>query len=141
MPVPKVHRAGPAAGRQPGRRRIAAALATLLLAACGDLGSGPDPGSGGTFAIGVGAGTQPLYTWTAGPAIDVQVFRAAALADPVWAVASPVQRNIGSPVRHGTVPAGALLLRDTEPALTRGVLYRVQIRLADGQQAFQEFRP
>ncbi len=120
------------------------ALSALFLAgatACADdLGAGGD-NAGGDFDVGVSSGTQPQYSWPGGSAVSVTVVRASNQTVFVWAISSPTLRNIASPVRHGAVPAGALLLDNTEPALSAGVRYRVAITLANGQTAFREFVP
>lgn len=120
---------------------LAGALALAVGAACSDdLGAGGD-NAGGDFSISVGSGNTPQYTWPGGPAVSVTVVRAANQTQFVWAVSSPTLRNIASPLRHGTVPQGAIELADDERTLTPGVRYRVSISLADGQSAFQEFTP
>lgn len=122
-------------------RFATAVLALAVAAACtDDLGAGGD-NSGGDFTISVGSGTQPQYTWPGGPALSVAVYRASNTTIPVWAIVSPVSQNIASPLRHGTVPAGAQLQENDEPTLTAGIRYRVEIRLPDNQSAFQEFTP
>jgi hypothetical protein len=113
----------------------------LGIACSDDLGTGGD-NAGGDFNIAVSSGTQPQYSWGAGPALSIAVYRASNTNLAVWSVANPTQQNIGSPVQHGTVPAGALVLADEETTLSAGVRYRVEIRLANGQQdAFREFTP
>jgi hypothetical protein len=44
-------------------------------------------------------------------------------------------------VRHGTVPAGAIELTARERTLAAGTQYRVTVKLANGDQAFRDFRP
>lgn len=125
----------------PAVRFATMALALVVAAACSDdLGAGGD-NAGGDFAISVSTGAQPQYTWPGGPALSVSVFRAGNTTIPVWEVADAVNRNIASPVRHGTRPAGAQLLTNDEPTLTPGVRYQVEIRLANDQTAFQQFTP
>ena len=125
-------------------RFAAAVLALVTAGACSDdLGAGGD-NSGGDFTITVGSGAQPQYTWPGGPALSVSVFRASNTTIPVWEVVDAVNRDIASPLRHGTVPAGAQQTvppSDLEGSLTLGVRYRVEIRLASNQSAFQEFTP
>lgn len=122
-------------------RFATAALALAVAAACSDdLGAGGD-NAGGDFTISVSSGAQPQYAWPGGPALSVSVFRAGNTTIPVWEVADAVNRNITSPVRHGTLPAGAQLLTNDEPTLTPGVRYQVEIRLANDQTAFQQFTP
>lgn len=125
---------------------VTRALATIALALFAGTGCSDDMGSGGEnaggdFAISVSTGTSPQYSWTAGLALSVSVYRASNPTVPVWSVANPTQQNIASPVVHGVVPQGALVLADDEPALTAGVRYRVEVRLANGQDAFREFTP
>lgn len=121
------------------------ATVALMLAVAGacsdDLGVGGD-NAGGDFAISVGGGMQPEYGWPGGPALSVSVFRAANSLIPVWEVVDPINQDIRSPVRHGTVPPGAQQTvgqGDLETSLSPGVTYRVEIRLASNQSAFQEF--
>jgi hypothetical protein len=118
----------------------AIALALVAVAGCSDLPLG-EGGSGGDFAVTVGCGTQPLYTWPSGLAFSIDVVRASYETVSVWRVANPNTSNIGSPLRHGTVPSGAVELVGTEKTLTAGVQYKVTITLADQRQAFQTFRP
>lgn len=126
------------------RTRLATAVTLALftgafgIACSDDLGAGGD-NAGGDFNISVSSGAQPQYSWSAGPALSIAVYRASNPTVPVWSVANPTQQNIGSPVQHGTVPAGALVLADDETALSAGVRYRVEIQLANGQDAFREF--
>lgn len=122
--------------------RIFALFGLVALVACSDDPLGGE-NSGGDFAIDVGTGLQPQYSWSAGAASAVEVARTSNLL-PIWHVASP-QGQIASPVRHGTVPAGAVVLHDpgdAETTLTAGVQYRVKITLANGSQtAFFIFTP
>ncbi|MCI0435019.1 MAG: hypothetical protein L0271_15475 [Gemmatimonadetes bacterium] len=98
-------------------------------------------GSGGDFSITIGAGTTPLYSWAGGPALSLDVVRSANQSVIIWRIANPNTRDIASPVRHGTVPAGALESVARERTLTQGIEYRVTITLADGRSAFRDFRP
>jgi hypothetical protein len=113
----------------------------LALAGCTDDITGGDNGSGGDFAITVGSGATPTYTWASGPAFSIDVVRTSNETVVVWRVADPNNRAIQSPARHGTVPQGAIELVGIERVLTPGVQYRVTIRLADNSSAFQDFRP
>jgi hypothetical protein len=120
--------------------------ATWLLALAGALACTDDVldggnDSGGDFAITVGAGAQPTYSWGAGPAFSVDVVRSSNQTVVVWRIANPNTRNIASPVRHGTVPSGAFETIAIERVLTAGIRYRVTITLSDGRAAFQEFVP
>lgn len=121
--------------------KLATALLSVAVAVgcTDDLGVGGD-NSGGAFEISVGSGTQPTYSWAGGPALSVTVFEAGETF-PIWGVSSPTQRNIGSPYRHGSQPAGSSVVFDDQPTLTPGVRYRVEIVLANDQEAFREFRP
>jgi hypothetical protein len=115
-----------------------AVFALWATAACSDdLGDGGD--AGGAFDVGVSGGTQPNYSWP-GQAFSIRVSRAADTTVPVWFVSHP-SRNLASPLRHGTVPAGATELIDDETTLTAGVRYRVEITLSDNSMAFREFTP
>ena len=121
--------------------KVAAALMALTVAAActDDLGVGGD-NSGGAFEISVGSGSQPQYSWAGGPALSVTVFEVGQTF-PIWGISSPTNRNIGSPYRHGSVPAGSSVVYDEQPTLQPGVRYRVEIVLANNQEAFREFRP
>lgn len=118
----------------------ALALAALLTACTDDLLSGPG-NLGGDFDIGAGSGTQPAYSWSAGPAFTVVVVRTADPTVVVWRIADPDNSDIRSPVTHGVVPGGALETSVRERTLTRGVNYRVTITLADGRSGYREFTP
>lgn len=114
--------------------------AAMLVAGCTDDITNGGNGSGGDFAISVGSGTTPLYTWSAGPAFSLAVVRTSNQTNVVWRVTSTAG-NMASPVRQGTVPQGALESANSERTLTAGVQYRVSITLPDGRSAFQDFRP
>jgi len=123
------------------KRTLALVGALMITTSCtGDLLDGGD-GSGGDFAVSVSGGTQPTYSWSAGPAFEVSLVRTADQTVVVWRVSDVVNRDIRSPVRQGVVPQGATETAASERVLTAGVTYRVSIRLADGSSAFQEFRP
>jgi hypothetical protein len=123
--------------------RLFALFGLLAVVGCSDDPLGGE-NSGGDFAIDVGTGLQPLYSWGAGAAVSVEVARTTNLL-AVWHVASPQAQDITSPVRHGTVPAGAVELHDladAETTLTAGVQYRITITLVNGAQtAFLIFTP
>jgi hypothetical protein len=120
---------------------IVAALAITLASCTDDLLTGPG-NSGGDFSITVGGGTTPQYSWSAGPAFSIDVVRTSNQTQVVWRITDPTDpRNISSPVRHGTVPAGAIESSASERVLTPGVQYRVTITLANQQSAFQDFTP
>jgi hypothetical protein len=124
-------------------RAAGLALITSLVVATGcvdDITGGPN-GSGGDFAISVGSGTTPQYSWSVGPVFSLDVVRTSAQTIVVWRVTSPSDPRMSPPVTHGIVPAGALESSAIEKVLTPGVQYRVSIRLVDGRTAFQDFRP
>ena len=120
-------------------RLLLATLAAVLLSACTDVL--PPDGGNGDFSVTVGSGTQPSYSWQGGDAFRVEVMRVENPLIPVWAVANPTTRDIRSPVRHGTVPSGAILLADEEATLEAGQRYRVRVTLADNRQGSSDFRP
>jgi hypothetical protein len=123
-------------------RRVLGVIIALTVFAAGctdDITNGGD-GSGGDFAISVGTGTTPLYTWSAGAAFSLSVVRSANQTNVVWRVTS-TGGSMASPVRQGTVPQGALESSNSERTLTSGIQYRVSITLADGRSAYQDFRP
>jgi hypothetical protein len=129
--------------RSPGLALIATIAVATATACVNDITGGIN-GSGGDFSISVGSGTTPQYSWSSGPAFSIDVVRTSAQTIVVWRVTSPSQPKISSPVRHGTVPAGALESSTSDPPeriLTPGVQYRVSIKLVDGQTAFQDFKP
>jgi hypothetical protein len=129
-------------GTEPMRRLLPAIAATLVIALAGctdDLLNGPG-NSGGDFSISVGSGATPTYSWSAGPAFSLDVVRTSNQSQVVWRITDATDpRNIGSPVRHGIVPAGTIESSALERVLTPGVTYRVSITLANGQSAFQDF--
>jgi hypothetical protein len=132
-------------GRNESMRRslplIAATLVIALASCTDDLLNGPG-NSGGDFSISVGSGTTPTYSWSAGPAFSIDVVRTSNQTQVVWRITDPTDpRNIGSPVRHGIVPNGAIESSTLERVLTPGVTYRVSITLANQQSAFQDFTP
>ena len=88
--------------------------------------SGGDTGSvGGDIGISVDTGVVPVYSWAGGPVFAVSVARAASPTALVWGVVTAGGDSIASGVAHGSVPAGAMGIANTEPVLTRGVVYRV----------------
>ena len=122
-------------------RRAAVLVTAATLFGCTDDITNGNNGSGGDFTISVGSGTTPLYTWSAGPAFSLAVVRTANQSNVVWRVTSTAG-EMTSPVRQGTVPAGALESAASERTLTAGVQYRVSITLADGQSsAYRDFIP
>jgi hypothetical protein len=120
---------------------LIAIIASFTAAGCVDDITGGINGSGGDFSISVGSGTTPQYSWSSGPAFSIDVVRTSAQTIVVWRVTSPNEPRMSSPVRHGTVPVGALESSAIEKVLTPGVQYRVTITLVDKRTAFQDFRP
>lgn len=120
-------------------RTLLVALIAVLASACTDIL--PPDGGGGDFTVTVGSGTQPSYSWQGGDAFRVEVTRVENPLIPVWAIANPATRDIRSPVRHGSVPSGAILLADEETTLEAGQRYRVRVTLADNRQGAADFRP
>jgi hypothetical protein len=121
-------------------RTLTALLAVAATLSCTDLPLDENGGSGGDFDIGVGGGTAPNYSWSGGTAFEVSVVRTSNQTVLVWGVASTAQ-NMSSPVRHGSVPGGAIELANRERTLAPGTEYRVTVKLANGDQAFRDFRP
>ena len=126
------------AGTLRTRRLLAAAL--IALAGCTDV-LPPDDGDDDDFSITISSGTQPTYTWQGGPARRIDVLDTSDPTFPVWAVTTIAFPHMPSPVRHGTVPPGAVELSDDETTLRSGVNYRVRITLADNSTSSRDFRP
>jgi hypothetical protein len=124
-------------------RHFLIGLAAIAAIGCSDSTGLGGENSGGDFSIGVSSGTTPQYSWSGGDANNVRVYRAASPLVPVWHVSDPntAAPNMTSPVRHGTVPAGAQQQTGTELVLAAGVEYRVEITLTGGMSAFRVFRP
>jgi hypothetical protein len=122
------------------RISILVVAAAVFAVGCTDDITNGGNGSGGDFAISVGSGTTPLYTWSTGPAFSIAVVRTSNQTNVVWRVTSTAG-TMASPVRQGTVPQGALESANSERTLAAGVEYRVTITLPDGRSAFQDFRP
>jgi hypothetical protein len=116
-------------------------LAATLMTGCSDVLDTGSPGSGGDFDVSVQVGSVPVYSWSAGPAFDVQVIRVNQPTLFAWRISDPNTRNIRSPVTHGSQPSGTFRLGNEEPSLAPGVLYRVTVELANGNEAWREFRP
>jgi hypothetical protein len=124
--------------------RLAAIAATAaIFAGCTDIYGNDDGNGNGDFTVSVSTGTQPNYSWNGGPAFRVDVVPVANPLVPVWAIASPNPNTltISSPLRHGNVPTGMILLVNDEPTLRAGVNYRVTITLPDNSRASTNFRP
>ena len=100
-----------------------------------------DDGDDDDFSITISSGIQPTYTWQGGPARRIDVVPTADPLVPVWSVATTTFPHMPSPVRHGTVPTGAIELENAERTLRIGVNYRVRITLADNTQSSRDFRP
>ncbi len=122
------------------RTRTLLAAAFIALAGCTDV-LPPDDGDDDDFSITISSGTQPTYTWQGGPARRIDVVPTADPLVPVWSVATTVFPHMPSPVRHGTVPTGAIELENAERTLRAGINYRVRITLADNTQSSRDFRP
>jgi hypothetical protein len=124
-------------------RNFLIGLAAIAAIGCSDATGLGGENSGGDFSIGISGGATPQYSWSGADASSVAVYRAASPLVPVWHVSDPnsAAPNIGSPVRHGMVPAGAVLQSNTEPILVAGIDYRVEIRLINNSTAFRVFRP
>jgi hypothetical protein len=130
-------------------RRTLAACTAVAIAAFAVVGCGGDSGTNsntnGDFAITVGSGTRPTYTWSAGDAFSISVVRTAAPTTIVWGLASMGNvENISSPTTHGTVgnmTSGTVNTATTESSLTAGVEYRVTITRLNGKTGWTEFTP
>jgi hypothetical protein len=122
--------------------RLAAIAATAaIFAGCTDIYGNDDGNGNGDFTVTVGTGTQPNYSWPGGPAFEIDVYRTSDPLVPVWSIADPNStRNITSPLRHGNVPSGVILLADDETTLRAGVSYRVTIRVGNTTGS-ETFRP
>ena len=120
-------------------------LSVLLLAACDKSSTEPEENNtvNGDFAVTVGSGSRPQYSWNAGNAFSVSVVRTATPTTIVWGIATPGQGNIASPATHGAIPAGAVptAIGTVESTLTSGVKYRVSVTLLDGKTGWTEFTP
>lgn len=122
-------------------RMVLALGAAFAALSCTDLPLDTGGGAGGDFDIGVGSGTQPVYSWPGGGAFEVTVVRTSNQTVAVWSIVSPSAQNIASGVRHGTVPGGSIELSTRERTLSPGVEYRVIVKLANDQEAFRDFTP
>lgn len=101
-----------------------------------------DTGSaGGTIAISVDTGSTPVYAWTGGPVYALGIARAASPNALVWGIMTAGGDSILTGVTHGQVPAGAVGLANTEPALTPGVAYRITVSRVGGSYGYREFIP
>ena len=94
----------------------------------------------GDFAVTVGDGTTPQYSWTAGDAFSLSVMRSSDTTVIVWGLSSPTGK-ISSAATHGTTPLGIINTAATEPKLTAGVKYHVSITLLDGKSGLTKFTP
>jgi hypothetical protein len=123
--------------------RLAAIAAMTAIFGCTDIYGNDDGNGNGDFTVSVGSGTRPDYSWNGGPAFRVDVAPVANPLVPVWGIASPnpASLTISSPLRHGAVPTGMILLVNDEPTLRAGVNYRVTITLPDNSRSSANFRP
>jgi hypothetical protein len=120
---------------------------SLLLLSC-DKKSATEPEENnnhinGDFAVAIGTGTNPQYSWKAGNTFSLSIMRTSAPTTIVWGIATPGQSNIASPFTHGTVPVGAVptAIGTPENTLTAGVQYRISVTLLDGKTGWTEFTP
>lgn len=97
--------------------------------------------AGGDFDISVLGDTTPVYTWSSGPANALSVFRSVSPTVPVWSIVTTGEDSIASPVTHGTIPGGAVVVTASEPVLTAGVRYRVVVTRTGGDYAWRDFTP
>jgi hypothetical protein len=118
-----------------------AALAVIVVSACGGRGAGSTDPGGNTVTVIASAGTTPTYTWSGPTAVTIDVARASAPSVSVWGISSPTTRNIPSGTQHGVVPPGATATATTEPVLTAGIKYRVTVALVDGTSGSVDFTP
>lgn len=84
-------------------------------------------------------GSMPTrYSWSVGPAFQVQVVRTSDRDTPVWRIETS-NNGISSPVNHGTVPPGAVETAAAEKTLTSGVEYNVRVTRLDGSFGTTDF--
>ncbi len=110
--------------------------AALALAACA-------PAEGvcnGDFAITVGTGTNPTFTWD-GDAAGLAVTEFPATATRLW-VLGQIATPFPSPVTYGTVPSLAIESDGAAKPLVAGTEYAITITAGDGATAScQTFTP
>jgi hypothetical protein len=95
----------------------------------------------GDFDVFADTGTTPIYTWNDGPANAVAVFRVSNPSVPVWGVVTSGADSIMSGITHGMLPAGALLIANSEPVLTSGVMYQLAVSRTSGDYGYTTFVP
>ncbi|GAB4365148.1 MAG: hypothetical protein Kow0042_04210 [Calditrichia bacterium] len=108
--------------------------------------TGPPAGTGqGSIAITVSSGVNPTYSWSGGNVFSLTVVRTSDPTVPVWGVtvAGSTADNVATPVKHGTVPTGAIQtsVTNTEATLTAGVQYRVSVVRMDQSFGWKDFTP
>ena len=119
-------------------------LASLLLGAVGfgacSSGTGPsrDRECNGDVLVSVSAGTTPTFSWTPSCRLTFLKVESATGATPMWSIGDPlIQNSIASQVRYGTVPPGALQVREPIP-LMPGTSYIVFVSRAHGDSFSDE---
>lgn len=123
------------------RNTFLSVLFGAALLACGSDDPAGPVDDNGDFDITVSSGTRPTYTWPAGGAFSVSVVRTTAPGTIVWGMADPVNKNVGSPVTHGSLKGSAIESAASEKTLSAGVEYRVSITLGDGKTGWKSFTP
>lgn len=93
------------------------------------------------IVVTTGTGLTPAYTWTGGKATKVSVARSATPTVAVWEVTTAGTDGLSSPVTHGTIPTGATRTVNTEPALTKGIQYKVTVSNVKGTSGSKVFIP
>lgn len=124
--------------------RLTTLAAALVAGGCSDV-IVPTGCGGSSFVVSPTLAperTRPRYSWDAGPAFELRVWRA---SDPIFAAwriaADDADTGFASPVDHGTVPDGATFIDGDEATLSSGVRYCVTVTLVDGQEGTAEFQP
>ena len=69
---------------------------------------GPEEG----IDMTVSKGTRPTYSWTGGP-VNNLVVRKLPNHEIVWGIITPSKDWIDSPVKHGIIPEGAVVFKDS----------------------------
>jgi hypothetical protein len=100
----------------------------LLSLACDD-GAGPGTAAEctGPVAVTVGAGTVPRFSWTPACRLFLVLVEDPSGDGDQWGVISDSSNAIGSPVKYGTVPAGATSELLSPVALQAGHLYHMSV--------------
>jgi hypothetical protein len=120
---------------------VLAALALIVVAACGEPNDSTMGPGGDNVVVAASTGTTPIYSWTGPPAVSLNVVRTSAPSVAIWGISSPLQRNIASGAQQGVVPPGATETASIERTLSTGVQYRVTVSLADGTSGSIDFTP